>query len=332
MAFSRSALLAAMAVLLASTASAQQAPMSEDLVWKLLEIGRVIDPPKTAALFAPMQQKEPYQGVKTERDVKYGPADRHLLDVFTPETAASARPVLIFIHGGGFVAGNKRTNPGSPFYDNIMLWAVNNGFVGVNATYRLAPQSPYPAGAEDLAAVVQWVASKIGERGGDPARIFLMGHSAGAVHVANYVSHPEFYKVKGGGLAGAMMVSGIYDLTRRRSAIAEIAYFGSDPSRYAERSSLQGLLETKIPLMVAAAELDPPRFVEQYESVEAGDLQGAERLRARVDAAAAQPHVGSLCDQHGGYAADRRDSGVREDGEIVSAICTARRFSPLSDR
>ena len=81
-------------------------------------------------------------------------------------------------------------NPGSPFYDNVMLWAVNNGFVGVNATYRLAPQSPYPAGAEDLADIVAWVASQIGERGGDPARIYLMGHSAGAIHVANYVSHP----------------------------------------------------------------------------------------------------------------------------------------------
>ena len=74
-------LLAVVAALLASTASAQQAPMSEDLVWKLLEIGRVVDPSKTVALFAPMQENEPYQGVKTEREIKYGPADRHLLDV-----------------------------------------------------------------------------------------------------------------------------------------------------------------------------------------------------------------------------------------------------------
>ena len=101
-----------------------------------------------------------------------------------PETSTSARPVLIFIHGGAFVGGNKRTSPTSPLYDNVMLWAVQNGFVGVNATYRLAPQSPYPAGAEDIAAVVALVASKIGERGGDPARVYLMGHSAGAVHVA----------------------------------------------------------------------------------------------------------------------------------------------------
>jgi triacylglycerol lipase len=91
-----------------------------------------------------------------------------------------------------------------------------------------------------------------------------MGHSAGAVHVANYVSPPEFYKVKDGGLAGALMLSGIYDLTASPLGDAEIAYFGSDPSRYAERSSLEGLLKTKIPLMIAAAELDPPRFVEQF--------------------------------------------------------------------
>ena len=257
------AVVAAVA-LISGTAWAQEAPMPEDLARKLLEIGRAIDPPKTAALYAPLQPKEPYPDVKTEREVKYGVADRHLLDVFTPDLSASARPVLIFIHGGAFTGGNKRA-PGSPFYDNIMLWAVKNGFVGINATYRLAPQSPWPAAAEDLAAVVAWVSSKIGERGGDPKRIYLMGHSAGAVHVANYVSHPEFHKVKDGGLAGAVMVSGIYDLTASPLGDPEIAYFGSDPSRYAERSSLQGLLATRTPLMIAAAELDPPRFVEQFE-------------------------------------------------------------------
>jgi acetyl esterase/lipase len=266
--------LAAIAAIWIGTACAQQSPIPEDIAWKLLEIGRVIDVPKTAALYAPLQQKEPYAGVKTERDVKYGPADRNLLDVFTPEAGASSRPVLIFIHGGGFVAGNKR-NPGSPFYDNIMLWAVKNGFVGVNATYRLAPQFAWPAGPEDLAAVVQWVSDKIAERGGDPARIFLMGQSAGAIHVAGYVSHPEFHKVKGGGLAGAVMVSGLYDLTASPAGDAEIAYFGSDPSRYAERSSLQGLLAAKIPLMVSAAELDPPRFVEQYELIKQASCKRA---------------------------------------------------------
>jgi triacylglycerol lipase len=67
--------------------------------------------------------------------------------------------------------------------------------------------------------------------------------------------------MKGGGLAGAIMISGIYDLNATPLADPERAYFGTDPARYAERSSLQGLATTDIPLMMAAAELDPSGFV-----------------------------------------------------------------------
>ena len=261
---SRKSALAVLAAMFVTAAQAQQSSMPPGIAAKLGKIGRTIDPPKTVLLYAPLQQKEPYRGVKIEWDVKYGAADRNLLDVFMPETASAARPVLMFVHGGAFVVGNKRV-PGTPFYDNVMLWAVKNGSVGVNVTYRLAPKSAWPSGAEDLATAVQWVSDKIGERGGDPARIYLMGHSAGAVHVATYVSHPEFHKVKGGGLAGAILVSGIYDLTATPLADSQLGYFGADPSRYVERSSLQGLRMTKIPLMIAAAELDPSGFVLQFE-------------------------------------------------------------------
>ena len=252
-------------LMVAATASqAQESQMPAEIAARLSELGRVIDPPKTAALYATLQEKEPYQGVRIERDIRYGAADRNLLDVFTPETASSARPVLMFVHGGAFVRGNKRI-PGTPFYDNIMLWAVKNGFVGINMTYRLAPQSTWPAGAEDIASAVKWVSDNIASRGGDPARIYLMGHSAGAIHVASYVSHPEFYKVKDGGLKGAIMASGIYDLTGKPLSGDERAYFGDDPSRYAEQSSLQGLLRTNVPLMAVTAELDPPGFVKQFD-------------------------------------------------------------------
>jgi acetyl esterase/lipase len=268
--------LAVMATLIAaSAAQAQQSPMPDDIARKLIEIGRTIDPPKTAALYAPLQQKEPYQGVKVERDIKYGAAERNLLDVFAPEAESAARPVLIFVHGGGFTAGNKRGPNASPFYDNIALWAVKNGFVAVNMTYRLAPTSPWPAGAEDIGAAVQWVAQNMGTRGGEPSRVFLMGHSAGAIHVASYVSHPQFFKVKDGGLKGAIMVSGIYQLSAETISESEKTYFGSDPSLYAERSSLQGLSAGKIPLMITAAELDPPAFGTQLELVKAATCKGA---------------------------------------------------------
>jgi len=269
----RKSALAFVAGMIVSAAWAQQSPMPEDIAWKLLELGHIIDPPKTAALYAPMQQKEPYQSVKIERDVKYGGAERNLLDIFMPETASSPRPVLIFVHGGGFVAGNKRTGD-SPFYDNIALWAAKNGFVGVNTSYRLAPQSPWPAAAEDLAAPIQWVSDNIASRSGDPSRVLLMGHSAGAVHVATYVSHPEFQKVKGGGLAGAILVSGIYDLNGEAAGDPEKAYFGTDPSLYAARSSLPGLQTVKLPLMIAAAELDPPRFIQQFELLKEAACKG----------------------------------------------------------
>ena len=89
MALAKSALAIAAAVI-ATTAWAE-GPMSEELAWKLLELGQVIDLPKTAAIYAPLQENEPYQGVKIERDVKYGPADRNLLDVFALATKARNR-------------------------------------------------------------------------------------------------------------------------------------------------------------------------------------------------------------------------------------------------
>jgi triacylglycerol lipase len=258
--------LAVVAVLMGTVTAAwaQQSPMPAATAARLQELGRVVDPLNTAPLYAPLQQKEPYPGVKIERDVKYGPADLNVLDVFTPETAAPARPVLVYVHGGAFIAGNKRT-PGSPFYDNVMLWAAKNGFAGVNVNYRLAPQSTWPSAAEDLASAVQWISDKIRDHGGDPARIYLIGHSAGAVHVASYVSHPEFYRVKDGGIAGAIFVSGIFDLNATPAGDPEKAYFGAEPSRYAGQSSFNGLLATKIPLMIVTAELDPPNFGQQFE-------------------------------------------------------------------
>lgn len=225
--------------------------------------GRVIDPPQTSQLYKPLQEQEPYRDVKVERDAKYGAADRNLLDIFMPAAASSPRPVLIFVHGGGFVRGNRRI-PGGPFNDNIMLWAVKNGYIGVNTTYRLAPQAIWPAGAEDVAAAVQWVSDQIATRGGDPARIYLMGHSTGAAHVADYVSRPELHKVKAGGLAGAILISGIYDMPATSVSDYRV-YYGADPARYAEQSPLPGLRMTTIPLMTVAAELDPAGFVQQFD-------------------------------------------------------------------
>jgi triacylglycerol lipase len=237
---------------------------------QLRQIGRVVDPARTAALYAPLQQREPYAGVAVTRAVRYGPdAERNLLDVFTPQQPGGAlRPVLVFVHGGAFVAGNRRTG-NSPFYDNIALWAVKNGMVGVNTTYRLAPQHPWPAAQEDLAAMLVWVRENIAARGGDPNRVYLMGHSAGAAHVAQYIGHPRFHVEPGGGIAGAIFVSGLFDPSSAQPDPPLQAYFGKDSSVYARRSALPGMAASRLPMLVTYAELDPSDFHEQAEQAQA---------------------------------------------------------------
>ncbi len=241
-----------------------RAQMPPDLAARVAALGRVVDPEKTGEIYAPLHEKEPYAGVKVARDLKYGADPRNILDVFVPEAAAPPRAALIFVHGGGMIRGVKRA-PGSPFYDNVMLFAARNGMVGVNFEYRLAPQFPWPAGNEDLAAALRFINEKAADFGVDKARVFLMGHSAGATHAASFVSHPEFHAAGGSGLAGAILSSGGYDFTRDELSEGRLAYFGSDPALLAQRSALPGLSKSTLPLLVASAELDPPEIAIQSE-------------------------------------------------------------------
>ncbi len=176
------------------------------------------------------------------------------------------------MHGGGFVAGDK-TQPGSFLYDNIGAWAVKQGFIGVNMTYRLAPANQWPAGAEDVAATVEWVYSHIADFGGDPKKIFLMGQSAGGAHVANYIAEPKFHRIKGGGLAGGLLISGLYDLVEAAHDERLTSYYGTDESTYAARSSLKGLAATNIPLLFSLSEFDPFDFQNQAALVTAAFLK-----------------------------------------------------------
>jgi acetyl esterase/lipase len=241
--------------------------MPADIEAQLRRIGPVIDPPATAAIYAPLHAKEPYAGVKATRDIKYGDDDRHALDVFAPEGASSgAQPVLIFVHGGGYSGGHKREGDNF-FYDNVMLWAVRHGMVGVNATYRLAPGHAWPAGAEDVGAAVRWTIDNIAKFGGDPKRIFLAGHSAGATHVGTYVAMSQFHAPGGPNLAGLILLSGNYDLSNVPADERYAAYFGPDQSQYSARSPFAGLMKTGVPLFAAYGELEPPFLYQQSENL-----------------------------------------------------------------
>src|SRR5690625_1380742 len=144
-------------------------------------------------------------GVQASRDISYGPHERHVLDVYwsgtgtsagTSGAPAAARPVVVFVHGGGFVAGAK-SSEGSPFFGNIGGWAVRHDYEAVAINYVLAPQSQWPGGARDISRAISWIVEHIADFGGDPRQIVLVGQSAGAMHVADYLTRPEVYGAHG---------------------------------------------------------------------------------------------------------------------------------------
>ena len=156
------------------------------------QLGVELAPPMlegSQRLFAPYVPRPAPDVCAVERDMAYGPDARHRLDLFRPPRSegSNTRPVVAFVHGGGFVRGDKGT-PDAPFYNNVGAWAVRNGLIGVTLTYRLAPGAPWPSGAHDVAMALEWLAGNVARFGGDPGRLFLMGQSAGAAHVAGCVS------------------------------------------------------------------------------------------------------------------------------------------------
>lgn len=207
--------------------------------------------------YAPLLRDAGNNGVNVLRDLAYGPHERHKVDVFnTP--GMSAAPVVLFVHGGAFVRGSKSTPEG--IYDNVLQWFARNGCLGINVEYRLAPEAQFPSGAEDVASAFEWTANNASKFGGDPSRIFLVGHSAGATHIATYVLDPNLPQ-KPKGLSGFVLLSGrlrIDALPENPMANGVRAYFGDDTSQYELRSPMSYAHLCQLPVMIAIAEHDNP--------------------------------------------------------------------------
>jgi acetyl esterase/lipase len=236
--------------------------LSAQRIESLRGLGTKISPEmlqQTMALFSPHAARPDPATCRIQRDVPYGDHERHRLDIFAPLGAQNA-PVVLFVHGGGFVGGDKGA-PDAPFYNNIGVWAVGHGFVGVTLRYRLAPIAQWPAGSKDIATAVSWLQEHIAHAGGDPIRIVVMGQSAGAAHVASYLALPEL----GANISvlGAIMLSGLYDLETLHHSPLENAYYGTDSTRFAAQSSLAGLLRSKVPCLFTVSEFDPDGFQKQ---------------------------------------------------------------------
>lgn len=222
------------------------------------------------------------------RDIFYAaPAhERQVLDVYS-SPGAKGLPVVLWIHGGGWQTGDKSDVQLKP------RAFVNRGFVFVSTNYRLLPQVEMETIVRDVARSMRWVHDHIAEYGGDPDRLFVMGHSAGAQLAALVCIDDRYAKAEGLSpaiLKGCVPVDGdTYDVpaiietaeTRRRvhgqpqATYGHREKFGNDPTKHRDLSAVTHVNRDKgIPPFLIIHVAEHPDTGAQAQRL-AGVLKGA---------------------------------------------------------
>ncbi len=219
------------------------------------------------------------QDVKSNIPYAEPASERQILDIYAPKDAKNL-PVVFWIHGGGWQAGDKTSVQEKP------KAFVDKGFVFVSTNYRLLPNVEMGTIIRDVAKSLGWVHKHIAEYGGDPNRIFVMGHSAGAQLAALICTDDRYLKAEGvpfGVLRGCVPVDGdTYDVpaiietaeARRRvhgqpqAKFGHREKFGNDPEKHRDFSAVNHVVKDK----------DIPPFLILYVSDHPDNSAQAQRL------------------------------------------------------
>jgi acetyl esterase/lipase len=190
----------------------------------------------------------PSDGYVRTADVSYGELPRQRLDVYVPaEPASTLKPVVVFFYGGGWESGDRAD------YRFIGEALTSRGNVVVVPDYRLYPEVLFAGFIADGAQAVRWVKHNIERYGGDPAQIFLMGHSSGAHIAAMLTLDNQYLKsvgIKPADLRGTIGLAGPYDFlpfVRESSKIIfgpETEYWRSQPINFVDGHNPPLLLMT----------------------------------------------------------------------------------------
>lgn len=224
---------------------------------KFREKGPVFNPtvvPWSRELFVDSFDETLPENGKRLNDVSYGEHERHMLDICLPGEAA--RPIVLFVPGGGMTAGNKS------MYAHIPAFFARRGYVGVAANYRLAPDYLFPAGAEDIARAIDWLVDNQDVHQGDVNNIFLIGQSAGAVHMASTVLDKRFQPANQDRIRAVILMSGVYDIVPDHVGGNINLYFGNDADQLRDRSSVNNVAGSTVPVILTVTELEPAFFGE----------------------------------------------------------------------
>ena len=170
----------------------------------------------------------PSDGYTLTQNIDYGQLPRQKLDIYQPRKYAEKRPVVLFYYGGSWDSGNKED------YKFVAEALTSKGIITVIPDYRVYPEVAFPEFMKDPAKVAKWVKDHINEFGGDPNKIFLVGHSAGA-HIAVMLSLNEQYlaaeNLKFTDFSGTIGSAGPYDfLPVKTNRLKEI--FGPEQDRW----------------------------------------------------------------------------------------------------
>lgn len=156
---------------------------------------------------------------RAARDIAYGAAPRQKLDLYVPRGGAENRPVLVFFYGGNWDSGDKRD------YAFAGRAFAELGYVTVLPDYTHSHERPYPAFMEDAGAALAWIAAHSADYGGDPARIAVAGHSAGAYIAATLALDPRWGAT--GLIRAAIGLAGPYDFLPFDSPVTERTFGGA---------------------------------------------------------------------------------------------------------
>jgi acetyl esterase/lipase len=240
-------------------------------------------------------------GIAVKHDLAFQPGPRGKLDVYLPRRLGAGTPVVVFIYGGSWASGDKA------FYRFVGAILASRGILTVIADYRVYPAVRYPDFLRDNARAVRFVAEHARQWGGDPARLFLIGHSAGAYDVAMLAVDRRWLGEVGldprRDLAGAIGLAGPYDFLPLRDEKLKIIFGPKD-----QRPATQPIHHVDgegPPMLLLAGTRD--RVVDPGNST---------RLAAAIEAA-------------GGQAEARLYPGVGHVGLLTAILAPFRRRAPV---